>query len=104
MKTTKETILRYLKEIKPELEEYGIEKVALFGSFATGQENVYSDIDIAIKKKSNFLQDHVAYDYFNIISKIKTKILLALHRNSDVFDLDSNSAFRNSIEKEMIYV
>ena len=104
MKTTKETILRYLKEIKPELEEYGIEKVALFGSFATGQENVYSDIDIAIKKKSNFLQDHVAYDYFNIISKIKTKILLALHRNSDVFDLDSNSAFRNSIEKEIIYV
>ncbi len=104
MKTTKETILRYLKEIKPELEEYGIEKIGLFGSFATGQQNVYSDIDIAIKKKSDFLEDHAAYDYFDIISKIKIKILLALHRNSDIFDLDSNSAFENSIKKEMIYV
>ena len=104
MKTTKETILRYLKEIKPELEAYGIEKVALFGSFATGQQNVYSDIDIAIKKKSDFLQHHAAYDYFNIVSKIKTKILVALHRNSDVFDLDSNSSFADTIKKEMIYV
>ena len=104
MKTTKETILRYLKEIKPELEEYGIEKIALFGSFATNQENVYSDIDIAIKKKSSFLQDHTAYDYFDIVSHIKTKILLALHRNSDVFDLDSNAEFTEAIKKEMIYV
>lgn len=104
MKTTQKTILHYLKEIKPELEAYGIEEVALFGSFATNQQNVYSDIDIAIKKKSDFSKNHAAYDYFNIISKIKIKILLALHRNSDIFDLDSDSAFANSIRKEMIYV
>jgi len=104
MKTTKETILRYLREIKPELEEYGIEKIALFGSFATNEQNVYSDIDIAIKKKHNFFKDHVAYDYFTIVSKIKNKILLALHRNVDIFDLDSDSTFAQSIKKEMIYV
>ena len=104
MKTTKETILRYLKEIKLELEEYGIEKIALFGSFATNEQNVYSDIDIAIKKNHNFLKDHVAYDYFTIVSKIKNKILLALHRNVDIFDLDSDSTFAQSIKKEMIYV
>lgn len=104
MRTTKENILNFLKEIKPELEKYGIEKVALFGSFATEQQNVYSDIDIAIKKKGNFMQDHTAYDYFSIVSKIKSKILLALHRNSDIFDLDSDSAFAESIKKEMIYV
>jgi len=104
MKTTKEAILRYLKEIKPELEAYGIEKIALFGSFATGQQNVYSDIDIAIKKKSDFLQHHAAYDYFNIVAQIKNKILKTLHRNSDIFDLDSDSTFAQSIKKEMIYV
>lgn len=104
MKVTKEIILHYLKEIKPELEEYGIEKIALFGSFATNQQNVYSDIDIAIQKKNDFLQNHAAYDYFNIVSKIKNKIFLTLHRNSDVFDLDSDSSFADSIKKEMIYV
>ncbi len=104
MKTTRETILHYLKEIKPELEGYGIEKVALFGSFAINKQTVYSDIDIAIQKKSGFFQEHTAYDYFEIVSKLKNKILLALHRNSDVFDLDSDSEFTESIKKEMIYV
>ena len=104
MKTTKENILNYLKEIKPELERYGIEKVGLFGSFATNRENVYSDIDIAIKKKSGFFQEYSAYDYFEIVSKLKNKIRLALHRNSDVFDLDSDAKFTETIQKEMIYV
>ncbi len=104
MKTTRETILHYLKEIKPELEGYGIEKVALFGSFAINKQTVYSDIDIAIQKKSGFFQEYTAYDYFEIVSKLKNKILLALHRNSDVFDLDSDSEFTESIKKEMIYV
>ena len=104
MKATKETILHYLKEIKPELEEYGIAKIALFGSFATNQQNVYSDIDIAIEKKNDFLQNHAAYEYFDIVSKIKAKIRFALHRNSDVFDLDSDSSFKDSIKNEIIYV
>ncbi len=104
MKTTKETILRYLKEIKPELEGYGIEKIALFGSFASEEQNVYSDIDIAIQKKSDYLQKYAAYDYFSLVSKLKHKIRLALHRNTDIFDLDSDSAFAERIKKEMIYV
>ena len=104
MKTTQKKILHYLKELKPELEKYGIEQIALFGSFATNQQNVYSDIDVAIKKKSDFLKDHTAYDYFNIVSKIKANILKTLHRNSDVFDLDSDSSFADTIKKELIYV
>jgi len=97
-------ILRYLKEIKPELENKGIEHIALFGSFATDQQNVYSDIDIAIQKKPTFLEQYAAYDYFDLISNIKAKIRSRLHRNSDVFDLDSNSEFADRIKKEMIYV
>ena len=104
MKLTKEKILHYLKEIKPELEIYGIEQVALFGSFATNKQNVYSDIDIALKKKSGFFKDYSAYDYFELVSKLKTNIRFALHKNSDVFDLDSSSEFADAIKKELIYV
>ena len=82
----------------------GIEEIALFGSFATNQQTVYSDIDIAIRKKNAFLQAYTAYDYFNLISKLKRKIRLNLHRNSDIFDLDSDSNFTESIKKELIYV
>ena len=104
MKMTQEKILSFLKELKLELEEDGIEKIALFGSFSTHKENVYSDIDIAIKKKNNFLEEHTAYEYLDLISKIKYRVMKALHLPSDVFDLDSQSSFRKQIEKELIYV
>jgi len=104
MKVTQKIILTYLKELKLELEEHGIEEMALFGSFAHKNENVYSDIDIAIKKKKNFLDEYSAYEYFDIVSKIKSKILKNLHRQTDVFDLDSQSKFKEQIQKELIYV
>ena len=104
MKVTQETVLTYLKELKFELKEYGIEEIALFGSFANKNQNVYSDIDIAIKKKKNFLDEYSAYDYFSIVSTIKSKIVQKLHRKTDVFDLDSQSSFKEQIQKELIYV
>ena len=104
MKVTQKTILAYLRELKVELKEYGIEEIALFGSFAHKNQNVYSDIDIAIRKKKNFLDEYSAYDYFGIVSTIKSKILKKLHRQTDVFDLDSQSSFKEQIQKELIYV
>ena len=104
MKMTQEKILSFLKELKPELESLGIEKLALFGSFATETQNVYSDIDIAIKKKDNFLEEHTAYEYLDLVSKIKYSVMKALHLPSDVYDLDSKSKFKNVIEKDLIYV
>ena len=104
MKVTQEKILTYLKELKLELQAEGIEQIALFGSFATHNENVYSDVDIAIRKKKNFLDEYSAYDYLSSIAKIKSKVFKELHTNSDVFDLDSQSSFKRKIEKELIYV
>jgi len=104
MKLTQEKILQYLKELKPELEAMGVVDIALFGSYATQKENPYSDIDIAIRKKKDFLDEYSAYDYFNLMSKLKVKLLKKLHRNTDIFDLDSQSSFKEQIEKELIYV
>jgi predicted nucleotidyltransferase len=104
MKLTKEKILDYLGTMKVELEEFGIEKVALFGSFAKNQPNIYSDIDIAIQKKANFLDNHSAYDYFTLLNHIKFKVRKHFHVNVDIFDLDSKSIFKKEIEKELIYV
>jgi len=103
-KLTKEKILIFLEKLKSELSSYGIVNVALFGSYATQKQNTYSDIDIAIEKKENFLEDYSAYDYFNIVAMIKSRVLKELHKNSDVFDMDSISGFKKDIEKELIYV
>jgi len=104
MRATKENILQYLQEIKEELQEKGIVKIALFGSYAKDSQNVYSDIDIAISKDIYFLEKNSSYSYFDIVGNLKEKIRKKFHRNIDVFDLDSKSSFKQSIEKELIYV
>lgn len=38
MRATKENIIHYLKDIKPQLKEKGIEKLALFGSCKTANK------------------------------------------------------------------
>jgi predicted nucleotidyltransferase len=104
MKATKNSILEYLQQLKKEFAQEGIASFALFGSFAKGTNGVYSDIDIAIIKDRNFLQTHSSYDYFETIATIKKKIRKKFHRNIDIIDLNSSTPFKQSIEKELIYV
>ncbi|HHD80263.1 MAG TPA: nucleotidyltransferase domain-containing protein [Campylobacterales bacterium] len=85
-------------------EDSWIVDIALFGSFARDEQTVYSDIDIAIIKEKNFLKTKSSYNYFDTIGKIKSKIKNKFHRNIDVFDLDSSSTLKQSIEKELLYV
>ncbi len=104
MRPNKQNILKYLKEIKTDLAKNGIFELGLFGSFSRDDENVYSDIDIAIKKEKNYLTKRTSYEYFEEINKIKTLVKKEFHRNIDVFDLDSDSNMKNSIMKDLIYV
>ena len=54
---TKDEILDYLKEIKPKLQEDGIIKLGLFGSFARGSFHDFSDIDIFIETSDKFVKN-----------------------------------------------
>ena len=44
---TKDEILNFLRELKPELESFGIYKVGLFGSYAKGGENIAETFKIS---------------------------------------------------------
>lgn len=104
MRATKNNILLYLQEIKSELSKDGIVSLALFGSFARNEQSVYSDIDIAIEKEHDYLKNKTAYNYFDEIAKIKALIQNKFHRNSDIFDLDSDSTMKKNIERDLLYV
>lgn len=104
MKATQESILNYLGELKEELRLDGIVELGLFGSYARGDYTSYSDIDIVIKKETDYLKNRSAYLYFDEIAKIKQKIFKKFHRNSDVFDLDSASNMKSQIIGDIIYV
>ena len=98
----KDEIILFLKEIKPEFEKRGITKIALFGSFAKDEVNIYSDI--AIKKDRKKVTTPSVYEYFNIINDLKRVVKKRFKRRVDILDLDSNSPFIKDIEKELIYI
>ena len=104
MRATKKEIIIFLTEIKKQLLDAGISRVALFGSYARDEAGIYSDIDIAIKKEKNYLQTRSAYEYFDLVADLKQLLREKFHKNSDVFDLDSNSSMKNTIMKDIIYV
>ena len=104
MRATKENIIVFLADIKKQLSREGISQIGLFGSYSRNEANVYSDIDIAITKEKNYLKTRSAYEYFEQVAFIKTLIREKFHRNSDVFDLDSNSTMKATIMKDLIYV
>ena len=96
---TKETILNYLKEHKTDfLNDYSIEQIALFGSFATEKYNDTSDVDIVYKTASKGLT------YAQLL-KLEDEFQEVFHKTIDLVNLEyMNPLVKRKAIKEMIYV
>jgi uncharacterized protein len=94
----KQEIIESLRQHKQELtQQFGIEELALFGSFANDEQNAKSDIDLLVLKMQRK----------NALTLIKAQNFLSklLCRNVDLGLIDSLRPFiRNRVEKEMINV
>jgi len=93
----KEHILDYLKNIKNELIENGIEKIGLFGSFAKGKADLYSDIDIVIKTTPVFVKKFDGIKGFLFLEDLRQKLQKQFHRQVDICD-EAGLKHKNIIE------
>jgi len=101
----KEDILNYLKLYKKRMEnEYHIEKIGLFGSYAKDKEHFSSDIDLVLKFKSDYINSCDPWDYFNKLGHIKNDMINHFLLHVDIVDEQSNSPYLSQIQKEAIYV
>jgi len=94
---TKEQILEYLKEHKDEFEKkFNIERIALFGSYARGDANSNSDIDIFVKMPPDLFK----------LSHLKVKIEEDLKKRVDIIREHKNikPLFLKLIKEDMIDV
>ena len=94
---TLQNIVDKLKEVKPDLEKkYPITGIGIFGSYARGEENLDSDIDIAVHINDTMGLSFVAMaDEIEAILGIKT----------DVISMRSiKPEFLAGIEKDIVYV
>ena len=91
----KNNINKIKQKILPILQEYGVEKVALFGSCVRGEMEEDSDIDILVEiKKDISLLDFVG---------LKQKIEDALGRKVDLVEYDTlKPLLRERILKEQV--
>jgi hypothetical protein len=77
--TSKEYILSEMKQHKQELQDYGILRIGLFGSYVRGEHSHKSDIDILIEfdpEKENFDNYMSVYDILeNLFKNEKIEIV-----------------------------
>ncbi len=97
MITTKENIIKFLNDNKEFIcRQFSVKRIALFGSYARGEEVEGSDIDILI--------DTEIRDFKNRFY-LKEYLSQNLKRNVDICYFDSLRSFiRNNIQSELIYV
>jgi len=95
---TKNELIDTLKSLKPELDlKFGIQQIAIFGSFARDEATDGSDIDIAILKMNT-------NDFF-LMQSAKNFLREALNHDVDIGMFKAMKTYiKNKIEKEFIYV
>ncbi|MBC7217564.1 MAG: nucleotidyltransferase domain-containing protein [Candidatus Caldatribacterium sp.] len=94
----REDVLAFLQAHKEELmREFQLRRIGLFGSFARGENNEQSDIDIVVEMEEP--------DLFKI-SRLEEKLTNALGRKVDVLRLRKNmdALLRKRVENESLYV
>lgn len=94
----KHQIIETIKTEKPFLKEkFGVEEIALFGSYARGDEQPESDIDILVKLNSRSLSA-----YFGLLDFLEAKF----NRKIDLITKHKNLSerFLHFVNQDLIYV
>lgn len=95
---TRDTILSELRQLKPELSRrYGVNRLALFGSFVRGEAKPDSDIDVVVELNEP--------DLFALVH-IKEELETNFRRPVDVipFSASMNGFLKARIQTEAVYV
>lgn len=98
---TRESIIKKLRKESARLEaEFGVKRIAIFGSFANGTQTSRSDVDIVIE-----LGRPLGFKFFDLVERIEEIV----GKKTDVLTSEALKSIRikkiaDSIEKELIYV
>ena len=105
MYNSRDEILQFLKDLKPELSAEGIVSLGIFGSVAKDTNTEFSDIDIVYETSQKFLNKHKGWKAFTYLNtNLREKIEYKFNTHVDMFDLNSSSSITNKIKNEALYV
>ena len=107
MKQTIQNITALISNKKKQYMQEGFEIVGIFGSYARGNANKYSDVDIAYKLDFKIFDKQFKGGFSKLlrIEEIKEELQKLLHLKVDLISMNSdNIRFKKKIEKDMLYV
>lgn len=107
MKNTIQNITLLISDKKKQYLQEGFEIIGIFGSYAQGNANMYSDIDIAYKVDYATFDRRFKGGFSKLlrIEEIKDELQKLLHLKVDLISMNSNNIrFKEKIEKDMLYV
>ena len=94
---TKDQVLTILKEHKPYIEqEFEVDKIGLFGSYAKGKQTKESDIDIYVEFRHKTF-DNLA-GLWNYLESLYHKKVDLYHKHKN-----NNKVIISNIQKDVIY-
>ena len=107
MKNSVQNITSLISDKKKQYLKEGFEIVGVFGSYAQGRANKYSDIDIAYKLNFDTFDKQFKGGFSKLlrIEEIKDELQKLLQLKVDLVSMNSNNIkFQNKIKKDMLYV
>lgn len=101
----KETILSTLHDFNDTHKNDGFEFISLFGSYARGTEDIFSDIDLTYKIDYQTFHKDNAFAQLEKIQEIKKTLEKTFQRKIDLIPANStNKIIQNTLEEEQILI
>ena len=95
--------LKVLKELNQKYKNF-FEIKYIVGSFARGDFNSKSDIDIVYSLNKNVIENMDVFEIFNILNNIKLELSQKLNRKIDLIDESALNNIAKKYMKDKIYV
>lgn len=90
-------IISLIQQHRPNLSKFGVKSLAIFGSYARGEENANSDIDILVEFEGKVTFNGFMDTKFYLEDLLSTKVDLALPQTL-------KPRLKEHIMKDLIYV
>ena len=101
----KETIIEGLHHFNDKYKNKGFVFVSLFGSYARGTDDFFSDIDLTYKINHDIFYKDDAFAKLEKIEQIKKEIEHKFHKKVDLIPANTkNHLIQESLEKEQIFI
>ena len=101
----KNQIIKEIQYLNQKFEDTGFKFISLFGSYARGTDDPFSDIDLTYKIDHNIFFKDDAFAKLERIEEIKKELEWKFHRHIDLIPANSKNPFiQESLKEEQIFI